>query len=263
MTNQSMRVYLFLLFYSVLFNIYSQDKKEILFVGNSFTFYWNLPKLVEDMAKSRGLNWKVSQSTSSGVTLEQHWNSRKGLQTISLIEENNFDYIIYQDRSHNPIRQLDSTEVYAKKFINLSKSKNSIPFLFSTWFYPEYWEREYPNNKIDLNTNPFPIESVISRISKEEKIDFIPVGRAFKLFQQKYPNYNLLFDDDKHSSANGSYLAACIIFSSISGESSVGLPSRFFEYDEKENKWIYFNIVDKNFALLSQKISNEIVSQYK
>ena len=102
---------------------------------------------------------------------------------------------------------------------------------------------------------------VISKISEEENIDFIPVGRAFKLFQDKHPNYNLFFDDDKHSSPNGTYLAACVIFAKISGESTVGLPSRFFEYNEEENKWIYFNIVDKNFAALSQKISDEIIFQ--
>ncbi len=258
-----MRNYLFLfLFFSILFKAYSQEKKEILFVGNSFTFYWNLPKLVEGMAKSRGLDWKISQSTSSGATLEQHWNNKKGLKTISLIKENSFDYIIFQDRSHNPIRQVDSTIIYAKKFIKLSKSKNSAPYLFSTWFYPKYWEREYPNDIVDLSKTPLPIELVISKISKEENIDFIPVGRAFKLFQDKYPNYKLLFDDDKHSSPNGTYLAACVIFSMISGDSPIGLPSRFFKYDSEENKWIYFNIVDKNFALLSQKISNEIISKF-
>jgi len=254
-----MRIYLFLLFYLYFFNLYTQEKKEILFVGNSFTFYWNLPKLVEDMAKSRGLNWNVSQSTSSGATLEQHWNSKKGLKTISLIEKNDFDYIVLQDRSHNPIMQVDSTLIYSKKFVNLSKSKQSIPLLFSTWFYQEYWEQKYPNNKIDLTKNPYPIEAVISKISNEENIDFIPVGRAFKIFENRYLDYDLLFDDGKHSSPNGTYLAACVIFSKISGESSIGLPSRFFEYDEEESKWIYYNIVDKNFAVLSQKISDEIV----
>ncbi len=258
-----MRNYLSLgLFFLIFFKVFSQEKKEILFVGNSFTFYWNLPKLVEDMSKSKGLNWKVFQSTSSGATLEQHWNSKKGLKTISLIKENKFDYIIFQDRSHNPIRQVDSTIIYAKKFIKLSKSKNSIPYLFSTWFYPKHWEREYPHDKVDLVKTPFPIELVISKISEEENIDFIPVGRAFKLFQDKHPNYNLFFDDDKHSSPNGTYLAACVIFSMISGESPIGLPSRFFKYDPEENKWIYFNIVDKNFALLSQEISNEIISEF-
>ena len=175
-----MRIYLFLLFYLYFFNLYTQEKKEILFVGNSFTFYWNLPKLVEDMAKSRGLNWNVSQSTSSGATLEQHWNSKKGLKTISLIEKNDFDYIVLQDRSHNPIIQVDSTVIYSTKFINLSKSKQSIPLLFSTWFYQEYWEQKYPNNKIDLTKNPYPIEAVILKfcainlisLFNEDKLSF-------------------------------------------------------------------------------------------
>ena len=149
-----MRIYLFLLFYLYFFNLYTQEKKEILFVGNSFTFYWNLPKLVEDMAKSRGLNWNVSQSTSSGATLEQHWNSKKGLKTISLIERNDFDYIVLQDRSHNPIMQVDSTVIYSKKFVNLSKSKQSIPLLFSTWFYQEYEDQMLSVIQISEPTTP-------------------------------------------------------------------------------------------------------------
>ena len=229
-----------ILFFSICVQVFGQKNEKILFVGNSFTYYWNLPKIVEEMGKSRGLNWEVYQSTSPGVTLEQHWNRKKGLETMFLIEENRFNHIIFQDRSHNPIRQEDSTRFYAKKFIKLSKSKNAIPYLFSTWFYPKYWQKEYPNDKVDLVKTPYPIELVISEISNEENIDFIPVGRVFKLFQERHPDYHLLFDDYKHPSANGTYLAACAIFSIISGESSIGLPERFFEYNSEGNQWIYY-----------------------
>ena len=41
----------------------------------------------------------------------------------------------------------------------------------------------------------------------------IPVGRAFKLFQDKHPQFNLLMEDNKHPNPNGSYLASCVIFS--------------------------------------------------
>ena len=30
-------------------------QEKILFLGNSFTFYWNLPSLVESMAKEKGI----------------------------------------------------------------------------------------------------------------------------------------------------------------------------------------------------------------
>ena len=37
-------------------------------VGNSFTFYYNLPMTIEQFAKSRQLDWRVEQSTASGAT---------------------------------------------------------------------------------------------------------------------------------------------------------------------------------------------------
>ena len=36
---------------------FSIINEKILFIGNSFTFYWNLPSQVEKMSIERGLNW--------------------------------------------------------------------------------------------------------------------------------------------------------------------------------------------------------------
>ena len=45
----------------------NNDREEILFVGNSFTFFWNLPSIVEKMANERSLNWHlVTLSTACG-----------------------------------------------------------------------------------------------------------------------------------------------------------------------------------------------------
>ena len=48
----------------LLFNcIWSQNAtlEKILFIGNSFTFYWNLPLVVESMANERGYNFDIIQ----------------------------------------------------------------------------------------------------------------------------------------------------------------------------------------------------------
>ena len=88
---------LFILLFSTL--LYSQEKnnkkEEILFVGNSFTYFWNLPSIVEKMAGERGLNWNVTQSTASGATLKQHWYEEKSLSTKQLILNNSFSKIIF------------------------------------------------------------------------------------------------------------------------------------------------------------------------
>ena len=35
--------------------IVTQPEEKILFVGNSFTYYWNLPSIVESMAEEKGI----------------------------------------------------------------------------------------------------------------------------------------------------------------------------------------------------------------
>ncbi|MFL2665969.1 MAG: hypothetical protein ACJ0NM_01095, partial [Flavobacteriaceae bacterium] len=52
--------------------ILSQEKtspSNILFVGNSFTFFWNMPQLVSAMAESQGVSINSYQSTVSGSSL--------------------------------------------------------------------------------------------------------------------------------------------------------------------------------------------------
>jgi len=43
-------IFLFILFSNVLM---AQNQEKILYVGNSFTFYWNLPNQVEKMAQQQ------------------------------------------------------------------------------------------------------------------------------------------------------------------------------------------------------------------
>ena len=81
----------------------SQENQKILFVGNSFTFYWNLPSVVESMAKERGISLDIYQSTAGSATLKDHWNSERSLFTRSLIDNESFSIVILQDHSSNPL----------------------------------------------------------------------------------------------------------------------------------------------------------------
>ena len=42
-------------------------------IGNSFTFYWNLPQVLETMFDSSNINIKVDQKTIGGSKLKEHW----------------------------------------------------------------------------------------------------------------------------------------------------------------------------------------------
>jgi hypothetical protein len=43
-------------------------------IGNSFTFYWNLPQVLESMFVKSNKNIEIDQITIGGSDLKKHWN---------------------------------------------------------------------------------------------------------------------------------------------------------------------------------------------
>ena len=74
----------------------AQKEEKILFIGNSFTFYWNLPSQVEQMARQQETKWEVFQSTAGGATLRDHWQGNKGLKTKNLYQKINLIELFFK-----------------------------------------------------------------------------------------------------------------------------------------------------------------------
>ena len=68
--------------------------KKLLFVGNSYTYFWNLPQHVAAMAESQDIEMVCQQSSSGGASLGNHWRGEKELESIATIKEGQFDVII-------------------------------------------------------------------------------------------------------------------------------------------------------------------------
>ena len=52
--------------------------ENVLFVGNSYTYFWNLPQQVSALAESEGISiYATSQSTSGGTNWGQHWRVKE------------------------------------------------------------------------------------------------------------------------------------------------------------------------------------------
>ena len=222
--------------------------EKILFIGNSFTFYWNLPSQVEKMSIERGLNWEVSHFTIPSARLKDHWNN---LDLKSILESERFDHVIIQEHSTNILTgEQGNTKFYFDQITSLIPDSTSIHF-FSTWMYPSMED-------LNINNEEYPIEESIKQIIDGTTTQIIPVGRAFKLFNDKHPQFTLLMEDDKHPNPNGSYLASCIIFSHISAESSFNLSKRYKGKDSKGVD-IYYSIVEDEVLTLLQQISDEVI----
>ena len=226
-------------------------QEKILFIGNSFTFYWNLPSLVESMAHEKGILLDIYQSTAGGATLKDHWEGKRGLESKKVLKEHVFSTIILQDHSTSPLLKTNESKEYFNRFIKLINKKKSEVILYGTWIYPASPLIGKSFNGTD------PIQHVLKSIADQTNSRMAPVGTAFRLFQDKHSEISVFTSDNKHPSAVGTYLAACVFFKMLTGESPLGLERRYERKDEYGKK-VFLGMVEKGAALKCQKLVDEM-----
>lgn len=220
--------------------------KQVLFVGNSYTYFWNLPHVVQGFAESEGVGVVTRQSTAGGVNLGQHWRGEKDLQSKSLIANGTYDIVVLQDHSMRSIQAPDSLIYYGKLFGELIKSKGAQPYVYMTW--SRKWD-------------PYMIESIqreYTRLAEKINARIVPVGLAWERAIELRPDLPLYDDDGSHQSSLGTYLNACVFYGIITGRSPIGLPNRLISKDQYGEK-LYLTIQSKENALFCQKVADEVI----
>jgi hypothetical protein len=185
---------------------------RILFIGNSFTYYYDLPRMVAELAaagQQRPLHYE--SETPGGYTLEKHWQDRKA---VSRIQSGHWDFVVLQDQSEAPLLRRDAMIEYGKKFDAEIKKQRAKTILYETWAL---------QNKLEQQTA---ISKAYEGLSRELNARLAPVGNAWQTALRSDPKLILHDVDHKHPSATGTYLAACVFYATIFGKSPEGLPGR-------------------------------------
>ena len=227
-----------------------KNKENILFIGNSFTFYWNLPLVVEAMANERNYNYDITQSTASGSSLKDHWFENDELKSKTLITTGRYDRVVLQDYSLNPLQNLVESRRYFTDFIEWVKANNGSPYIYATWMYKGISNNNY--NVVD------PIQDALQPVADKTGAVMVPIDQAFRTLQKRHPNIPIFMSDNKHPSPVGTYLAACVYFRIFTGESPLGL-SRRYERKDENGKKIFLGMVEKSSAKICQKIVDQIL----
>ena len=227
-----------------------KNKENILFIGNSFTFYWNLPLVVEAMANERNYNYDITQSTASGSSLKDHWFENDELKSKTLIATGRYDRVVLQDHSLNPLQTLVESRRYFIDFIEWVKANNGAPYIYATWMYKGISNNNY--NVVD------PIQDALQPIADKTGAVMVPIDQAFRTLQKRHPNIPIFMSDNKHPSPVGTYLAACVYFRIFTGESPLGL-SRRYERKDENGKKIFLGMVEKSSAKICQEIVDQIL----
>jgi hypothetical protein len=203
------------------------QQTKVLFIGNSYTGVNDLPNMFKNLALSMGDSVTIDSNTPGGFTFNQH---SVNATTLQKIQQGNWDFIILQGQSQEPAfppsQVSTQTYPYAKKLDSLIQVYNPCA---ETVFYMT-WGRK---NGDASNCASYPVictyEGMQQRLresylemTQDNQATCAPVGVAWRTFRNLYPATELYQTDESHPLEEGTYLAACVFYSTIFRKSCQG-----------------------------------------
>ncbi|MBQ3218570.1 MAG: hypothetical protein IJB33_06830 [Akkermansia sp.] len=196
---------------------------RVLFIGNSYTYCNDLPGLVQAMADEKKVPMQVDSHTAGAMSLQGFLNTPQHARARKLLANGGYDWVILQDQSQTPAYNPDNTLTAVKQWADLASAKGTKVMLFLTWAHAAEM-----NGKIRLQTA---MQEATSRTYCEAAVrnntEVAPVGEAWQLWYSRKLGKQLHTDDLSHPTEAGSYLAACVIYSALTGTAPTKLPTRF------------------------------------
>src|SRR5438445_8613600 len=102
----------------------------VLFIGNSFTYYNEMPTLLERVSASLGTPIVAHLSGHGGATMRNHWDEGKAVQAV---RSNHYDFVVIQTQSSEIIRTTAETTKYARLLAAEIRKSGAKPVVFMTW----------------------------------------------------------------------------------------------------------------------------------
>jgi len=185
------------------------DGFNALFIGNSITFWHDIPSIVEALVDSAGIGPNtVASFARGGWSLAEHWHFGRASE---LIAEGGWDVVVLQGSAGIGAGR-DSLLKYAQLFADEASGVGARTALFMPNPGDSY--REYVDEISAANTY----------VARQINGVLLPVADAWSEVWARDATFQL-YDDDVHPNESGSYLAALVIFQHLIGRSPLGLPA--------------------------------------
>nr|WP_299174512.1 SGNH/GDSL hydrolase family protein [uncultured Allomuricauda sp.] len=168
----------------------------ILFIGNSLTYFNDLPVLVRERVQAQGKEVTVRMVAYPNYAIVDHWADGEVQQLIS---SQDYDYVIIQQ---GPSSQSDGRQMLiesGKLYSDLCEQNNAKLCYFMVW--PSINNYSTFDGVIKNYTDAAAMNNAI----------LLPVGEIWKAYIDNTNNYEYYGPDGFHPSEKGSEVAADII----------------------------------------------------
>jgi hypothetical protein len=204
-----------------------------LFLGNSHTYFNDLPLLVQSLAAAGGDTLTVNSSTPGGCTLAYPPNAHLYNDvSLGLLEIGGWDYVVLQEQSQIPVIQyIRDHYMYPGAIALDSIAHANTPCCLTTFFMTWGWEHGGQHtfggytspDFADYDEMQDSVRTAYMRIADSLSTPVAPAGVAWQnAIHDGFP-LSLFNPDGYHPSLAGSYLAACAFYATFFQKSPFGL----------------------------------------
>lgn len=214
---------------------------KVLFLGNSHTFYNDMPQIFANICKERGKDVQVVMQAHPGVTYGWHYSQLTELRFALMY--GGFDYIVMQQAAHSPCPSKEETLADGGKIIELARKFNVTPIQTMPWA-----EKRDPDHQKGMY-------DIYNTLSRQYGVKLTVAGNVFEDVFYNHPDIDMYWRDGEHASPYGSYVIAMAAYAAIFGESVEGLaPNSYYTYPVSREDW---RAIQDDFAALSKDPNNK------
>ena len=173
----------------------------LLFIGNSHTYYNDMPLMVQRRARADGCDCRIAMIAHGGWFLSQHVEEPDVRFNILY---GGYDYVVLQEHAH-PFGPEDAFMSAASALNRLIRQAGAVPVIYETWA-----RKAEPGAQAHMN-------EVHRRVAGEIGALIAPVGEGWQRYRSSRPDLELYDADGAHASQAGSDFAAGCIWETIKG----------------------------------------------